>query len=146
MTVHDQLKADHQIIRERIAEIKQALTKNPAQLAKLFPALQATIRAHLRKEDDVYFHVLDDGKRISNRELMHDLRNDHAAVVFSLESLAIKLRNGLPVPEWKKKFEAMTAVLLPHLDHEEKELFEKAEKLLTAPEFKTIQDEIQKLG
>ena len=32
--------------------------------------------------------MLDDGKRVEDRGLIHQLRNDHAAVIFTLESLA----------------------------------------------------------
>jgi len=51
---------------------------------------------------------------------MHALRNDHAAVVFTLESLAIRLRRKVPLEEWKTKFEGMIKVLLEHFTIEEK--------------------------
>ena len=93
----------------------------------------------------MYFKVLDDGKQVQNRDLMHDIRNDHAAVVFALESLAIRLRKNVPLNEWKPKFDHMLSVLLPHFDQEEKELFPKASALLEAAAMAQILEEIQKI-
>src|SRR4051812_19090513 len=87
MTVHESLTNDHQTIRKRVADIQAAIGKDKAKLESLFSLFQGDVSRHFNRED-VYYRVLDEGKRIDERVLMHDLRNDHAAVVFTMESLA----------------------------------------------------------
>jgi len=146
MTIHDVFSADHNHLRQRIQELQTAIDKNSSSLESLFLTFQKEARAHFHKEDDVYYPYVDDGKKLEDRELMHTLRNDHAAVIFALESLAIRLRKKVPLAEWKIKFEIMINVLLPHFDQEEKELFPKVEKLLPAQELQTLLEKVQTLG
>jgi len=100
----------------------------------------------LKKEDSVYYPAIDTGKQFADRELMHSLRNDHAAVVFALESLAIRLRKKVPLEEWKPKFEMMTKVLLEHFETEEKKLFPQVESGLPPATLQTLLIDIQALG
>jgi len=142
MTTHELLTADHEAIR-KLATRLQAAAKKPLQtFSDLLTGLQQAVQKHFRREE-VYYRTLDDGKRIQDRDLMHTLRNDHAAVIFSLESLAIRLRKNGYNPEWQKRLDGMLAVLLPHLDQEEKTLFPKGATLLSPAEMKSIQEQIE---
>jgi iron-sulfur cluster repair protein YtfE (RIC family) len=145
MTIHDLFRADHTRLRERIQALQTVLQDTPVQLETLFPEFQKEVRAHFRKEDDVYYAVVDAGKRLQDRELMHSLRNDHAAVVFTLESLAIRLRRKAPIAEWTVKWNALREVLLPHFDQEEKELFPEVEKAFNREELAELLTRVQAL-
>jgi iron-sulfur cluster repair protein YtfE (RIC family) len=145
MTLHELFIAEHAKLRQRVAEVQAVLAKNPDQLEAVFSTFHQEVRAHFRKEDEVYYPFVDAGKKIKDRELIHALRNDHAAVVFTLESLAIRLRKKVPLPEWKGKFETMIKVLLPHFDHEEKKLFPEVERIISPTELQSLQDKIQAL-
>jgi len=145
MTVHDLFTADHIRLRKEIAGIQSALASKPGELESLFLDFQKSARAHLRKEDEVYYPYVDAGKKLGDRELMHSLRNDHAAVVFALESLAIRLRKKVPLPEWKVKFDTMINVLLEHFDTEEQKLFPFVERALPPAELKALLEKVQAL-
>lgn len=145
MAVNDLLTAEHARLRKSVAEIQAAFEKSPSAAGDIFLRFKDAVRLHFRREDEVYFKILDDGKRISNRELMHDIRNDHAAVVFALESLAIKIRKQVPVAEWKPKFDHMISFFLPHLDQEEKELFPEGARILAAEQMNQILEDMQNL-
>jgi iron-sulfur cluster repair protein YtfE (RIC family) len=145
MKLHELFTADHTALRRRIAELQATLAKNPEGVEALYGIFHQEVRAHFRKEDDVYYPHVDAGKRIQDRGLIHSLRNDHAAVVFALESLAIRLRKKVPLSEWTVKFDTMIKVLLPHFDQEEKNLFPEVERLLPAEELKSLFDKIQAL-
>jgi iron-sulfur cluster repair protein YtfE (RIC family) len=146
MNLHDHFKSDHAKLRNRVAEVQAIVSGNdPARLEEIFLTLQREVRAHLRKEDDVYYPHVDAGKKIADRELIHSLRNDHAAVIFTLESLAIRLRKKVPVDEWKTKFDGMIAVLLAHFDHEEKALFPEVDRLFKPAELQKLFDKIKGL-
>src|SRR5581483_2666926 len=94
-----------------------------------------TIQKHFRLEEPFY-RILDAEKRVPDRGLIHQLRNDHAAVLFSFESLLIRLRKQGPNEDWRQRLESLMNVLLPHLDLEEQRAFPLADELLT-PEEKT---------
>jgi iron-sulfur cluster repair protein YtfE (RIC family) len=145
MTLHELLTAEHGRLRQQIADIQKALqTRNPA-LESAYAAFQKDARAHFRKEDEVYYPHVDQGKKLGDRELMHSLRNDHAAVVFALESLAIRLRKQVPMDEWKAKFDTMIKVLLIHFEQEEQKLFPTVERLLPPAELQDLLTKTQAL-
>ncbi|OGR93101.1 MAG: hypothetical protein A2992_08860 [Elusimicrobia bacterium RIFCSPLOWO2_01_FULL_59_12] len=145
MTVHELFAREHAQLRQGITEILRTLTENPQGLEGVFLKFQHDARAHFRKEDEVYYPYVDSGKKIGDRELMHTLRNDHAAVIFALESLAIRLRKKSPPAEWKVKFETMTSVLLPHFDHEEQKLYPEVERVLLPADHQKLLEQIQAL-
>jgi iron-sulfur cluster repair protein YtfE (RIC family) len=145
MHIHDIFIADHKTLRQKIAELQSAVEKRSDQLETLYLAFQKEMRDHFRKEDEVYYPYVDGEKKIADRELMHTLRNDHAAVVFALESLAIRLRRKVPLEEWAVKFDSMIQVLLPHFDHEEKNLFPEVEKTFPASALQTLLEKVQAL-
>lgn len=144
MNLHDRFIADHQDIRRLAAECRTAAAEGIDPSATL-KKLQETIQLHFRRED-VYYRKLDDGKRINDRGLMHQMRNDHAAVLFTLESLAIRLRKNGPNADWQGRLKTMLDVLLPHLDNEEKTLYPLGSKILSTAEFQTILNEINALA
>ncbi len=145
MNIHELFETDHAQLRKRIADVKSALSGPPDILESTFSNLQKEVRDHFRKEDEVYYPYVDAGGKIGDRELMHTLRNDHAAVVFALESLAIRLRRKVPMSEWKVKFETMINVLLPHFDDEEKKLFPEIARLLAPDELKMLLKKVHAL-
>jgi hemerythrin superfamily protein len=142
MTIHELFLSEHQTIRKMAVQLRDLMTKDPAQLADFLPKLQKDVTRHFQREE-VYYRTLDDGKRIGDRELMHSLRNDHAGVIFTLESLAIRLKKSGFTPDWKKRCDTMLGVLLPHLDHEEKDLFPKGTTFLSPADLQTILQQAQ---
>jgi hemerythrin-like domain-containing protein len=146
MTVHELLTADHAQLRQQIAEIQNTLTTQPTKLEAIYLAFQEHVRVHFHKEDSVYYKHVDTGKQFADRDLMHSLRNDHAAVVFSMESLAIRLRRKVPLEEWTTRFDSMIKVLLEHFTIEETKLFPQVERSLPPDKLQTILEEIQALG
>jgi hypothetical protein len=141
MTPRDLLCQEHDQIRSHVASLEQALS-NPDRVAPLLLTLQQTIQRHFRREG-CYYELVDDGKRVSDRALMHTLRNDHAAVLFSLESLTIRLRKNGVNAEWRTRFKSLTDVLLPHLETEEKLFFSAGESMLSEAEQTALVKEME---
>jgi len=141
MNPHDLLTSDHQSLRTEASALRAAIEQSPKQLAEALAAFQKSIQKHFKYED-FYYRVLDDAKRLPDRGLIHALRNDHAAVVFTLESLAIRLRKSGVNPEWRGRFDNLMAVFFPHLDAEEKSLFSIGKKMLTPEELTAITQQI----
>ncbi len=144
MDLLNAFRLDHQRLKNRVEVIEAALRNDPGSHSALFFDFQAKASAHLKRKD-LFYARLDDGRRIEDRVLMHDLRNNHAAVVFSLESLGIRLRKSGPNEDWQKRWAAMVEVLIPHLEKEEKELFPLALKWLSADEQRQLTADIEAL-
>ena len=142
MNPHDLLVSDHQKLRTQAGSLRAAIEKDPKKLESELLSFQQAVQKHFKLENG-YYRVLDDGKRFSDRGLVHQLRNDHAAVVFTLESLAIRLRKNGVNPDWRTRFDNLMAVFLPHLDEEEKNLFPIGRKTLSEDEIKTILQDMQ---
>jgi hypothetical protein len=141
MTPRDLLCQEHDQIRSQVASLDETLS-NPDSVAPLLLKLQKTIQRHFRREGH-YYDLVDDGKRVTDRALMHTLRNDHAAVLFSLESLTIRLRKNGMNAEWRTRFKSLTDVLLPHLDTEEKLFFSAGESMLSEAEQTALVKEME---
>jgi hemerythrin-like domain-containing protein len=141
MDPHELLLSDHRSLRTQAADLRAALKAGPKVLTEKLISFQKLVQKHFKLED-IYYRVLDDDKRLSDRGLVHQLRNDHAAVVFTLESLAIRLRKNGVNEDWLTRFNNLMDVFLPHLDQEEKALFPIGRKTLSAEELKTIAEKM----
>lgn len=145
MEIHPLLLQEHDTLRKSVQSLEAAIEKKAVSFPTDFASFQTFIAKHFKKKD-LYYLQVDRDHRVEDRVLMHDLRNDHAAVVFTIESLGIRLRkNGLN-PEWEKKWQTMVEVLLPHLKREEETLFPIGKKLLSPEEETTLVNDIQNLG
>src|SRR5258706_8661182 len=142
MDPHDLLMADHKALRTQAEALKSLVGQDPQKLGTELANFQTAVQKHFKIEDP-YFRVLDDGKRVPDRGLVHQLRNDHAAVVFTLESLAIRLRKNGVNADWRTRFDTLMSVFLPHLDQEDKHLFPIGQKLLSPQEIELIAQRIQ---
>ncbi|HVO32351.1 MAG TPA: hemerythrin domain-containing protein [Elusimicrobiota bacterium] len=144
MLVHDPLIQEHAVIRRLAGELWDGDDKDMDTIVQRLARFQKLVMNHFACED-AYYAVVDAGKRFPDRHLIHDLRNDHAAVVFSLESLSIRLKKNGATPEWKTKLNNMLNVLLPHLDREEQALFPEGTRRLTNDELSAVADRMKSM-
>ncbi len=142
MDPHDLLAADHDVLRKQADTLKGLVDRDPKKLADALTAFQTSVTKHFKRED-AYYRIVDSDKRIPDRGLIHQLRNDHAAVIFTLESLAIRLRKNGVNPDWRTRFNNLMNVFIPHLEQEDQQLFPLGRKMLSAFELQTIHDQIQ---
>ena len=144
MNLLDTFRHEHQQLRERLTRLEEALAQDETTFPAVFFAFQADASAHMKRKD-LFYKQLDENHRVPDRVLMHDLRNNHAAVVFALESLGIRLRKNGPNAEWRLRWTSMTNVLKPHWDQEERDLFPLFESLLSAEEQQRLTRDIEAL-
>lgn len=142
MDIHDHLTHEHKAIQKAIADIRSLKSRAENDIATAVGTLKQLVQNHFRQEE-VYYRVADGDKRFKDRGLIHQLRNDHAALLFGMESLEIRLRKKGPVATWWDYFESLMATLEPHMIHEEQHLFPEAERLLTEQEWKAIRDQLR---
>jgi len=141
MDPHDLLASDHHALRQQAADLRATIEKDAQALADGLVSFQKSVQKHFKRED-FYYRILDDGKRLADRGLVHQLRNDHAAIVFTLESLAIRLRKNGVNKDWLGRFNNLMAVFHPHLDQEEQALFPIGRKTLSAAELSQMSEQM----
>lgn len=138
MDIHDSLSADHDALRALVEKIRaQRGSATVESLTPLLRPLQENVRTHFAREES-YYRTVDADKRFKDRGFIHQLRNDHAALLFGMESLLIRLRKNGPAEAWWQHFDNLMDVFLPHMHNEEHTLFPEAERLLTPEEWATI--------
>ncbi len=141
MQPHDSLIAEHKKLRAQAETLEVLMRDAPQTLGEGLVRFQTMLREHFQRED-VYYRVLDGDQRIADRGLIHQLRNDHAAVVFILESLAIRLRKNGCDADWRGRWRNLMNVFLPHLEKEEQTLFPLGCKLLSEQESRFIAEQM----
>ncbi len=133
--------ADHQGLRRLAKKFQACVESQSADLAAVLSEFQSAVQEHFKRED-LYYRILDQDKRLDDRTLVHSLRNDHAAVIFTLESLVIRLRKAGMEAEWKRRYKNLMAVFIPHLDQEENVLFPLAAKVFTPDDLLKLEEEM----
>jgi hemerythrin len=141
MDIHDILATEHNELRAIIRKIGAQRASPSDALKSFIEELRSAIRSHFSHEE-AYYRTVDKDPRFSDPGCVHQLRNDHAALLFGMESLLIRLKKKGPVAEWWEHFDKLMAVFLPHMKLEEDALFPEAERLLTAPEWQVIRQSI----
>jgi hemerythrin-like domain-containing protein len=144
MKIHDTLCVEHKEMRAVIEAIRASKSASIDAIPDLLTQLQGLVRTHFRKEE-VYYKVVDQDKRYSDRGFIHQLRNDHAALLFGMESLLLRFKKNGPVEAWWEHFERLMNVFGAHMDREEKTLFPESEKLLQPDEWTAIEGDIDSL-
>jgi hemerythrin len=137
MDIHDLLTAEHDAFRAAILKIRALRSSPAADLETLLEALKNSVRRHFLREE-VYYRPIDKDARFSNPDLVHHLRNDHAAVLFGMESLLIRLRKKGPALDWWTHFDKLMDVFGPHMKQEEESLFPEAARFLTPAEWEAL--------
>ena len=99
--------------------------------------MKNSLRQHFAREE-VYYRPIDKDSRFSDPGFVHQLRNDHAALIFGMESLLIRLKKNGAADEWWTHFDKLMAVFLPHMKQEEDVLFPEAERILSTEEWANI--------
>ena len=144
MALHDPLVVEHEALRKGLAEVQRAAAQNSRRLKKLFPSFRERLSQHIHREDSLYYRSVNEGTPIQDRELLHALRNDHAAAIFTLESLSIRLGKEGLTEEWKKRFNAMARMLQEHFERKEQKLFPAVERLLSPAQKVSLRKALKK--
>jgi len=113
---------EHVALRKHLADLRALREKSETSPESLLQQFKTLLTDHFKKEE-VEYRILDQEKQLIDRAIVHQLRNDHAALTFGMESLLIRLRKNGPTTDWWNYFEKLMQVFEPHLDLEEKQIF-----------------------
>lgn len=121
MTIYDRIKQDHDTVRDLLEKAE----KGGANARSVYEDLQRELWAHGKVEEAVFYQALSKAKN-AKEETIEGL-NEHHMINGLLDEL-----NAMPAEgtAWTAKLQVLGELVRHHLDEEEEELFEEAEKAL----------------
>lgn len=134
MIIYDELKKDHDQVKEMLARIEEMSSRASASKVKLFAEMKAALTAHSRAEEKVFYDALKADK--DARGSAFEGYEEHHVVDLLMRELS-RLAPG--DDKWTAKFTVLKENVEHHIEEEEGELFAKAKEI-----FDTMQ--AQKIG
>ena len=125
------LRKDHREVKDLL---KQASDADTAQKQKLFEQIKSELQIHEAIEEEIFYPALKEHSK--TKELALEAYEEHHVVdqvISELDALS-------PEDEtWEAKFTVMEENLKHHINEEEREMFEQAQKVFS-------DDELEQLG
>jgi hemerythrin-like domain-containing protein len=125
------LRKDHREVKDLL---KQASDADTAQKQKLFEQIKSELQVHEAIEEEIFYPALKEHPK--TKELALEAYEEHHVV----DQVMSELDALSPDDEsWEAKFSVMEENLKHHINEEEREMFEQAEKVFS-------DDELEQLG
>ncbi|WP_207457912.1 hemerythrin domain-containing protein [Azospirillum sp. SYSU D00513] len=119
MNILERIKKDHDTLRSLLDKAEEAEGK------EVFEELQRELWAHAKAEETIFYAALAQAKT-AKMETVEGL-NEHHMINTLLDELNAMPAEGIA---WKAKLQVLGELVRHHLDEEEEEMFEDAEKAL----------------
>jgi hypothetical protein len=119
MTILERIRQDHDTLRTLLAKAEKEQGKSA------FEQLQRELWAHAKAEETIFYAALNRAKT-ARMETVEGL-NEHHMINNLVDELNAMPAEGV---SWRAKLQVLGELVRHHLDEEEEEMFEEAEKLL----------------
>lgn len=129
----ESLEKDHQVIRERLAELKTLVNRSrpdDERCLELFRILKATVVAHAKAEEFVLYAVVEEPHNSPEKELQHfayEGYEEHDLIDFLMKEMGTAEEITL---QWRAQLNVLGEMLEHHLSDEEEDFFPKISVLL----------------
>jgi hemerythrin superfamily protein len=122
--IYDELKKDHDQVKEMMTRIEGLSSRASASKMKLFQEMKAALTAHLRAEEKVFYDAMkrEKGAHVSALE---GYEEHHVADVLMREISRLSPSNE----KWAAKFTVLKENVGHHVEEEEGEIWAKAREI-----------------
>jgi hemerythrin-like domain-containing protein len=128
------LRKDHREVKDLL---KQAEDADTAQKQKLFDQIRDELRVHESIEEEIFYPALKEHPK--TKEIALEAYEEHEVV----DHVMGELEELSPDDEtWDAKFSVMEENLKHHINEEEREMFEQAEKVFSDDELDELGDQM----
>ncbi len=134
-----QLKKDHKEVQEMIEQLSEMKSSASSKRAELFKKLKMELMPHMKAEETAFYHPLEDKK--GTRELAFEGEEEHHVTEFVLRELE---ESESDKDHWTAKLKVLKDLIEHHVEEEEGEIFESAEKVIKDNEFESIMSQFEK--
>ena len=122
MSIYDELKSDHDKVKDLLEQIESASGRTKG---KLFRELQTDVTAHSRAEEKVFYDRLKKAQDAKD-DAMEGYEEHHVVDVLFREMGKLSPSDD----QWKAKFTVLKENLQHHIEEEEGEFFDKAKEVI----------------
>jgi hemerythrin-like domain-containing protein len=128
------LRKDHREVKELL---KQAEDADTAQKQKLFEQIKSELQVHETIEEEIFYPALKEHAK--TKELALEAYEEHHVV----DQIMSELEQLSPDDEaWDAKFSVMEENLKHHINEEEREMFEQAQKVFSDEELDQLGEQM----
>ena len=128
------LRKDHQEVKDLL---KQASDADTAQKQKLFEQIKSELQVHEAIEEEIFYPALKEHPK--TKELALEAYEEHHVV----DQVISELDTLSPDDEtWEAKFSVMEENLKHHINEEEREMFEQAQKVFSDEELEELGEQM----
>ncbi len=128
------LRKDHREVKELL---KQSEDADTAQKQKLFEQIKSELQVHETIEEEIFYPALKEHAK--TKELALEAYEEHQVV----DQIMSELEQLSPDDEaWDAKFSVMEENLKHHINEEEREMFEQAQKVFSDEELDQLGEQM----
>ncbi|HEY2538290.1 MAG TPA: hemerythrin domain-containing protein [Stellaceae bacterium] len=125
MIIYDELKKDHDQVKEMMTRIEEMSPRATTSKVKLFEEMKSSLTAHLRAEEKVFYDAIKQEKSAHDSAL-EGYEEHHVADVLMREISRLS-----PSDErWTAKFTVLKESVAHHVEEEESEIWARAREVL----------------
>jgi hemerythrin superfamily protein len=125
MIIYDELKNDHDAVKEMMTRIEEMSSRASTSKVKLFEEMKTALTAHLRAEEKVFYDA------IKQEKTAHDAALEGYEEHHLADLLMREISRLAPSDEkWKAKFTVLKENVEHHVEEEEGEIWAKAREIL----------------
>lgn len=135
----DELKKDHKEVKDILEKLKTGSRTAEKTREKLFVQLKGELVPHLKAEESSFYQVLLDTK--NGRQHALEAKEEHDLTVMVCKQL-----EEIPAKEeiWDAKLKVLKDLVEHHIEEEEEEIFQLAQKEIEKDDFKQIMQNFHK--
>jgi hypothetical protein len=122
MLIYDELKKDHDQVKEMMTRIEETSSRASTSKVRLFEEMRAALTAHLRAEEKVFYDALKREKGAHNSAL-EGYEEHHIADVLMREIARLSPNDE----KWTAKFTVLKETIEHHVQEEEGEIWAQAQ-------------------
>jgi hemerythrin superfamily protein len=139
MSIYDELKRDHEAVKQLLTRIEKASEEAGQGRERLFEELKAALTAHSRAEERVFYSALKAEEE--TKDVALEGVEEHHVVDVLLREID---RLAADSERWKAKFTVLKENVEHHVEEEEQEIFKKARQLLDADKAEALGEKFVK--
>jgi hemerythrin superfamily protein len=125
MIIYDELKNDHDAVKEMMTRIEEMSSRASTSKVKLFEEMKTALTAHVRAEEKVFYDA------IKREKTAHDAALEGYEEHHLADLLMREISRLAPSDEkWKAKFTVLKENVEHHVEEEEGEIWAKAREIL----------------
>lgn len=134
----EELKKDHKEVKGIIMQLTEMKSGSSAKREELFMKLKQELLPHQKAEEMVFYHPLQDKKQ--TRELAFEGEEEHHIAEVFLDEFEVEDEDK---DHWLAKMKVLKELVDHHIEQEEGEIFQGAEKVMKPNEFDSIMSQFK---